>query len=251
MNAVQDGVVVSPEPILLVDRSVDGVVFGDRFAKHTMFTVDPLGQTLAEPLVGLRGERESIDRLCAGCFIKVLLTLVKHVDEVDFMEASDASHRLGVTCQVFVFLHSTGEILFGGKVLEGRGRYEVEFGGLASVIGLGEGVLHEGIQFGFEESETVLTVERFVVAEKRDQLVGLEAVQPLVGRFVVSNAVVSLQVGVELICAGEGPLIRPTRAGTETRRIAGETEIAHDDFRIGESVLHGGFEVREINHALG
>ena len=181
VDAIQDGVVVSPEPILLFHGAVNRVVFGERFWAVELPPVNGVRQRFTEPFVGIRGEGETVDGLCAGCRLKVLLTLGKHIDEVDVVQASDASHGLGIAREILIFLLSVGEVLLRGEIFKRSGRDEVKIRSVTTVVGLREGVLHKGVEFGLEAGESRLAVEGFVIAEEREKLVGLETVQPFIG----------------------------------------------------------------------
>ena len=78
----------------------------------------------------------------------------------------------------------------------------------------------EGVDLGFEVRDTSGALERLVEAEERDDGVGLQVVQPLVGGGEEALAVVLGVLRVELLGAGEGPLAGAGGVRAERRGVA-------------------------------
>ena len=95
----------------------------------------------------------------------------------------------------------------------------------------------EGVDFGFVVGGAARAVEGFVITEERDDRVGLQVEEPLVGRGEEAFAVMLSVFGVELIGSREGPLAGAGGVRAEGRGVARATHVADDEVLVGEAEL--------------
>jgi hypothetical protein len=250
VDAIDEVVVVVPEPVLLLHRGVDKhfVGLGTRARGGTEQAVGEERRQLAVP--GLGG-REAIDRERPAAGAVTLLRRAEQIDEREPVALRDALDGGGVEGEVGVFLRAVGKIAGGGEILEGDRRHEDEPRRGAAVVGTAQGVPHEGLHLRLEIAHALRPIEGLVVAEEGDEGVGLQVRQPLVRRREKALAVVRLELGAELLGAGKRPLRNARRMRAETRRVAGAAEVAHDEFLAGETQVQLGLEPAVVHVALG
>ena len=109
----------------------------------------------------------------------------------------------------------------------------------------------ERIDFGFVVGGAARAVEGFVITEERDDCVGLQMEEPLVGRGEESFAVMLGVFGVEFLGAREGPLAGAGWVRAEGRGVARAAHITHDQVLVGEAELELGLEAAVVGIAFG
>ena len=176
---------------------------------------------------------------------------MEEVDIGDTVLLGDALHGGGVELEVGILLGTVRQVTRGGQILKGDGRDEDEARRGLAVVGLGEGVAHEGVHFGFVVGGAAGAVERLVVTEERDDGVGLQVEEPLVRRGEEALAVMLRIFGVELVSAREGPLAGARRVRAEGRGVAGTTHIAHEELLTREAEVQFGLKAAIVGVALG
>ena len=176
---------------------------------------------------------------------------MEEVDVSDAMLLGGALHGGGVELEVGVLLGAIRQVARGGQILEGdRGDEHEARRGLA-VVGLGEGVGDEGVDFGFIVGGAAGAVERFVIAEERDDGVGLQMEEPLVRSGEEALAVMLGVFGVELLGAREGPLAGASRVRTEGRGVARAAHVTHKELLLREAEVEFGLEATVVGVAFG
>ena len=150
----------------------------------------------------------------------------------------------------------SGALRGGGDVERARGDQHDLRGGLAVVFLLG-GVVEPGFELSLEGGDALLALERLGVAEPREDHVGLETGQPLVGRLGEPGAgmagapeVLGLGERVELLGAREGE--RRVAAGVVAiaRGVAVVAQITNRQVTAGKAPLELGLEGRIPEQSL-
>ena len=249
VDAVEDRVVGIPHGVLHLHGAVhEGFV---SLGGTCRGTVESVGQELGDLAVAEVGWGEAVDGVRR---LALAVSREGGVEEIDVGEAvllGDTLHGGGVELEVGVFLGAVRQITRGGQILEGDRRDEHQARGGLAVVGLGQRVDDEGVDFGFVIGGAAGSVEGFVVAEERDDGVGLEVEEPLVGRGEETFAVMLGVFGVELLGTREGPLAGARGVRTERRGVAGAAHVADDEVLLREAELELGLEAPIVGVALG
>jgi len=249
MDAVEDRVVRIPHVILHLHRAVHEGLVGLGGARRG--AVESVGEELGDLAVTEVGRGEAVEGVGR---LRLAVGGEGGVEEVDVGQAmllGDALHGGGVELEVGVFLRAVREVAGGGQILEGDRRHEHQSRGGLAVVGLGERVDDEGVDFGFVVGGAAGAVERLVVAEERDDGVGLQVEEPLVRRGEEALAVVLRIFGMELVGAREGPLAGPRRVRAEGRGVAGATHVTHEELLLREAEMQFGLKTSVVGVALG
>ena len=249
VDAIQDVVVAVPEPVLLLHGFVDegGVGFG--FAG--LVPVEAGGEDFGDGLVAfvVRDKAARGERL--GGFLIERLGGREEVNESEAVLFGDGLDGGGIKDEVGVFLLAVGQVALRGLIFVRHRRDEDEARGALAVVGFAEGVLHPGVEFGFEVANFGGSVEGFVVAKESDDGVSLQMGEPLVGRGEEAFAVVDLFVRVKLLRAGEGPLRDARRVGAESRGVAHVAHVAEEQLPVRVAQVQLGLDAAVMDIALG
>ena len=235
MDAVEDRIIRIPHVILHLHRAVhEGFV---SLGSAGRGAEESVGEELGDLAVAEIGRGEAIDGIGSLALAVGGEGGVEEVDVRDAVLLGHALHGGDVEFEVGVLLLAVREVAGGGEVLESDRGDEYEARGGLAVVGPGEGMRDEGIDFGFVVGGAARAVEGFVVAEERDDRVGLQVEEPLVGRGEESFAVMLGVFGVELVGAREGPLAGASGVRAEGRGVARAAHITHDQVLVGEAEL--------------
>ena len=168
----------------------------------------------------------------------------------------DFLHRVGVESEVDVFLNAIGSAVEGREVLKSSGRDEDEARGLLAIVGGGRGVLDQAGEFGFEGFEILRAAERFAIAEKPDDQIGLEGGEPFVGGFVESvadvaraPAVSGIGEGSEFLGTGKGPGAFACGVGSEAGGVSFIAHVTNEELVFWVTGVEFAFEMVEVGHA--
>ena len=249
VDAVEDRVIRVPHVILHLHRAVhEGFVgLGDAGRR----AVKSVGEELGDFTVTEVGRGEAVDGVGGLALAVGGEGGVEEVDEGEAVLFGDAFHGGDVEFQVGVFLPAVGQVAGRGEVLEGDRGDEHQTRRSLAVVGLGQRMGDEGVDLGFVVRGAAGAVERLVVAEERDDGVGLEVEEPLVRRGKEALPVMLGVLGMELFGAREGPLARARRVRTESRGVAGTAHVAHDQVLLGEAKLQFRLESTVVGVAFG
>ena len=175
----------------------------------------------------------------------------EEIDEREAVFLRDGSDGGGVEGEVGVFFFAVGQVTFRGLIFEGDRRDEHDAGCGRAVVGFAQRVLDPSRELGFEIGDLGRAVERFVVAEEREEGVGLEVGEPLVRRGEEALAFVDFEAGIKFLRAGEGPLRRARGMRTEAGCVADMTQIAEKQIvlRVTQGQLR--LDAVVVNIALG
>ena len=249
VDAVEDRVVGIPHGVLHLHGAVhQGLV---SLGGTCRGTVESVGDEFGDLAVAEVGRGEAVDGVRR---LALAVSREGGVEEVDVGEAvllGDALHGGGVELEVGVFLGAVRQITRGGQILEGDRRDEHQARGALAVVGLGQRVDDESVDLGFVVGGAARAIEGFVVAEERDDGVGLEVEEPLVGRGEETFAVMLGVFGMELLGTREGPLAGARGVRTERRGVAGAAHVADDEVLLREAELELGLEAAVVGVALG
>ena len=249
VDSVEDRVVGIPHVVLQLHRAVQEGFIGLGGARRG--AVESVGEELGDLAVTEVGRGEAIDRVGRLSLAVGGEGGVEEVDVGDAMLLRDALHGGGVELEVGVFLGAVRQITRGGEVLEGDGRDEHEARRGLAVVGFGQGVDDEGVDFGFVVGGAAGAVEGFVITEEGDDGIGLQMKEPLVRGGEEALAVMLGVFGVKLVGAWEGPLAGARRVRTEGRGVARAAHIAHEELLLREAEMELGLEATVIGVALG
>ena len=252
VDAVDDGVVGVPPVVLLLHGGVDQGLVGLRLAGGG--TVERIGHDLGGEAVAVVGGGEAVDGVIRRAFGLGGIGVTGGAEEVDEGQAvllGDAAHGLGVGGEAFVLLLAVGQVALLGEVLEGEGRGEGQARGALSVVGAGERMHHEGVQFGLVVLDATESVEGLVVSEEGHDGAGLYMEEPLVRGGEEALAVVLRVFGAELLGAGESPLAGARGMRAEGGGVARAAEVANDEAAVGEAELQLGLDAAVVSLALG
>ena len=235
MDAVEDRIIRIPHVILHLHRAVHQGFVSLRDAGCG--AEESVGEQFGHLAVTEIGRGEAIDRVGRLAFTVGGEGGVEEVDVRDAVLLGHALHGGDVEFEVGVLLLAVREVACGGEVLESnRGdEYEARCG--LAVVGPGEGVRDEGVDFGFVVGGAARAVEGFVITEERDDGVGLQMEEPLVGRGEEAFAVMLGVFGMELVGTREGPLAGAGGVRAEGRGIARATHVADDEVLCREAEL--------------
>ena len=175
----------------------------------------------------------------------------EEIDERETVFLRDGGDGGGVEGEVGVFFFAVGQVAFRGLIFEGDRRDEHDAGRSRAVVGFAQRVLDPGRELGFEIGDLGRAFERFVVAEEREEGVGLEVGEPLVRSGEEALAFVDVEAGIKFLRARERPLGRARGMRTEAGRVADMTQIAEKQIVL--RVTQGQFRLDAVvvNIALG
>ena len=249
VNAVEDRVIGVPHVVLQLHRAVHEGFVG--LGGAGLGAVESVGEELGDLAVTEVRRGEAVDGIGR---LRLTVRGEGGVEEVDVSEAvllGDALHGGGVELEVGVFLGAVRQVAGLGEVFEGDRRDEHQARGGLAIVGLGQGVDDEGVDFGFVVGGAAGAVERFVVTEERDDGVGLQVEEPLVRGREEALAVVLRILGMELVGARESPLAGTRRVRAEGRGVAGATHVADEELLLREAEVQFGLEAAVVGVALG
>ena len=250
VHAVDEVVVVVPEPILLFNRGVHErriCLATGRRGRAVQAVGQQPGELLVTGLGGreaVQGERRTAGRIAAAGWLE-------EVDERQTVALRHAAHRGSVDGKARVLPPAVGQVSRRAQILEGNRGHEHEARGGPAIVGSAQGVPHEGVELGLKDGGALRAVEGLIEPEEGDHGVGLQVGQPLVGRGEESLAVVGGELGTELLRAGERPLRDARRMGPETRGVPRAAEVAHEQFLLGKAQVQLGLETAVVNVAFG
>ena len=235
MDAVENRVVRIPHVILQLHCTVHQSFVSLRDAGCG--AEESVGEQFGHLAVTEIGRGEAIDRVWRLAFTVGGEGGVEEVDVRDAVLLGHALHGGDIEFEVGVLLLAVREVAGGGEVFESNRRDEYEARGGLAVVGPGERMRDERIDFGFVVGGAARAVEGFVITEERDDRVGLQVEEPLVGRGEEAFAVMLSVFGVELIGSREGPLAGAGGVRAEGRGVARATHVADDEVLVGEAEL--------------
>ena len=230
--AVDRAVAGVPHRVLLVDGGAELFKAGGRAfraGRRSGFTDKPLVDDGREGFVSGLAQEESVDRqgnsLSRGGRVE-LLARFEQIDKWNAVGLGDFSHRARIQDEVGVGRSGVRE---GGiaMFLGGDGREEDDARRTFAGIVLGLGFLQPLVQISAELGQPFGALERFVVAEEREDHVGLHPVQPVVGRAEI------------------------LRAMAHGHFIAGCGEVAEDELVLGKLGLEECLQVAGVLHPVG
>ena len=235
MDAVENRVVRIPHVILQLHCTVHQSFVSLRDAGCG--AEESVGEQFGHLAVTEIGRGEAIDGIGSLALAVGGEGGVEEVDVRDAVLLGHALHGGDVEFEVGVLLLAVREVAGGGEVFESNRRDEYEARGGLAVVGPGERMRDERIDFGFVVGGAARAVEGFVITEECDDGVGLQMEEPLVGRGEESFAVMLGVFGMELVGAREGPLAGAGGVRAEGRGVARATHVADDEVLVGEAEL--------------
>ena len=240
VDAVEDVVVVVPEPVLLLHGCVHE--FRVRLRLATLMPIHAGGKQVGNLLITFFVRHET------ACRQQLLSLVVKRLggrEEVDECQSTLLCHSLhsgGIEDKVGVLLVAIRQVAFGAQIFIRDRADKHQTRSRFAIVSLAQRVLHPGVQFVFKVLHLARSVEGFIVAKEGHDRVRLQMREPLVRRGVEALAMMHLLVRMKFLRAREGPLRNACWMGTKARGVAHMTHVAEEEFFIRVAQVKLGFD---------